>query len=173
MDSNNWFLTNRLVCNHVFTRTWEQKDINIFRLQGFFFSACSVQPLLSAVTQPETARCRRSQTQPVQSMYAQSPERKPLHERKQNPLLQRSSAARHAAFLTPASQVSLGARGRTVPNDLRRACNRSFRWIEKYTVPTRIQSAWLIISWWNLGFYDSDQLSLHPHASVWDHAWHP
>lgn len=134
-DSNNWFSTNQLVCDHVFSCTWEQKDINICRLQGFFFSACSVQPLLSAVTQPETARCRRSQTQPEQSMYAQSPERKPLHERKQNPLLQRPSAACHAAFLTPASQVSLGTWGRTLPNDPRRACNSSLSWIEKYTDP--------------------------------------
>lgn len=149
------------------------KRYKYMQTAGVLFSACSVQPLLSAVTQPETARCRRSQTQPEQSMYAQSPERKPLHERKQNPLLQRPSAARHAAFLTPASQVSPGAWGRTVPNDLCRACNSSLSWIEKYPVPTRIHSTWLIMSWWNLGFHDPDQLSSHPHASVWDHTWHP
>lgn len=38
---------------------WKQKDINICRLQGFF-SPCSVQPVQSVVTQPEThtAHCR-------------------------------------------------------------------------------------------------------------------
>lgn len=75
-ETNNWFPTNQLVCDHVFSLTGEQKDRNICRLQGFFFPACSVQPLQSAVTQPETARCRPAQTQPEQSMYAQSSERR-------------------------------------------------------------------------------------------------
>lgn len=57
-ETNNWFPTNQLVCHRVFSRTQEQKDINICRLQGLFFPACSVQPLQWAVTQPETARCR-------------------------------------------------------------------------------------------------------------------
>lgn len=110
-ETNNWFPTNQLVCHRVFSCTQEQKDINICRLQGLFFPACSVQPLQWAVTQPETARCRpatnAARTKPVRTVI-----------REKNPTYRKAESSSPATLssspcclLTPASQVSLGVWG--------------------------------------------------------------
>lgn len=82
-----------------------QDDVSLCRLQGFFFfPSCSVQPLQSAVTQPETARCtlqtghKRSQNK----AWTRSQPGEKRHVKESRILLSaRPSAARRALRFNP------------------------------------------------------------------------
>lgn len=125
----------------MFLHTWEQKDVSTCSLQGFFFPSCSVQPLQSAVTQPETARCRpvtnAARTKHVRTV---SLEKKTTWKRAEfYSLVTLSSTSR--CVLTPASQVSLWRPRSTSFSLPAGGRNSPLSWINKSMVWTRIQSS--------------------------------